>query len=79
MVQLKSASVENMVDVTREFVEAKGKVSANDLAIDQGLTVILAKERLAFNTRHLGRFPPQNLIITSLVPLLKVVMQAGPR
>ncbi|PAV67982.1 hypothetical protein WR25_23350 [Diploscapter pachys] len=45
VVQLKSASVENMVDVTRDFVETRGKVSANDLAIDQGLTVILAKER----------------------------------
>ncbi|CAD6188564.1 unnamed protein product [Caenorhabditis auriculariae] len=46
VVQLKTASVESTVHETKSFVESAGKARAADLAASQGITVILAKERL---------------------------------
>ncbi|KHJ81087.1 hypothetical protein OESDEN_19229 [Oesophagostomum dentatum] len=46
VLQLKTASVESMVEATTEFVKQNGSATASQLAADQGITVILAKERL---------------------------------
>ncbi|CAB3397572.1 unnamed protein product [Caenorhabditis bovis] len=46
VVQLKDASVESTVEQTLELVAALGRASANDLAENLGITVVLARERL---------------------------------
>lgn len=46
MVQLKTHSVESTVNTTVEFVKLNGLANATQLAAAQGITVILAKERL---------------------------------
>lgn len=45
MLQLKTASIESLVEATAEFVKVNGSATASDLASNQGITVILAKER----------------------------------
>ncbi|VDM70076.1 unnamed protein product [Strongylus vulgaris] len=46
VLQLKTASVESMVEATTEFVKENGSATASQLAASKGITVILAKERL---------------------------------
>lgn len=46
VVQLKTHSVEKTVPATAEFVKLNGLANASQLADAQGITVILAKERL---------------------------------
>ncbi|ETN77716.1 EAP30/Vps36 family protein [Necator americanus] len=46
VLQLKTASVESMVEATVEFVKKNGSATASELATNEGITVILAKERL---------------------------------
>ncbi|CAI5451630.1 unnamed protein product [Caenorhabditis angaria] len=46
VVQLRSASIDNTVDQTADFVTKLGKASANELADSLGTTVVLARERL---------------------------------
>uniref|UniRef100_A0A0K0DG51 Vacuolar protein-sorting-associated protein 36 n=1 Tax=Angiostrongylus cantonensis TaxID=6313 RepID=A0A0K0DG51_ANGCA len=46
VLQLKTASIESMVESTADFVKMNGSATANELAASRGITVILAKERL---------------------------------
>ncbi|WKY01608.1 hypothetical protein Q1695_015540 [Nippostrongylus brasiliensis] len=46
VLQLKTASIESMVEATAEFVKLNGSATASELATSHGITVILAKERL---------------------------------
>ncbi|CAI4228926.1 unnamed protein product [Auanema sp. JU1783] len=46
VVQLSSSSVDSTVDATSKFVRANGSCTANQLAQLEGITVVLARERL---------------------------------
>ncbi|KAK6056370.1 EAP30/Vps36 family protein [Cooperia oncophora] len=46
VLQLKTASIESLVEATAEYVKVNGSATASELAASHGITVILAKERL---------------------------------